>query len=166
MKNNYEFTNPAVSGGDLFDLATVGLEWASYVKITDLGDIKQEGDWNGDFDLDAVVAVNYTSTAVRRENQTVSSPMDFLLSQNYPNPFNPSTTIEFTLSKPGDISLDVYNIFGQRVRTLKKGPVSAGRLQVTWDGRDQSGRLVPSAPYIAQLKTDEGVKRIRMILLR
>ena len=166
MKNNYEFTDPGVSGGDLFDLATVGLEWASYVKITDLGDIKQEGDWNGDFDLDAVVAVNYTSTAVRRENQTVSSPMDFHLSQNYPNPFNPSTTIEFTLSKPGDISLDVYNIFGQRVRTLKKGPVSAGRLQVTWDGRDQSGRLVPSAPYIAQLKTDEGVKRIRMILLR
>jgi len=88
-KDNYHFTDPNLSGGDPFDLADVGLEWARFVKITDLGDIKKEGTWNGDFDLDAVVAINYEAGLPAAVNEESVTPNHFELAQNYPNPFNP-----------------------------------------------------------------------------
>jgi hypothetical protein len=98
---------------------------------------------------DEVLAVDYANT----------------LKKNYPNPFNPETTIEFSLARSEKVQLAVYNIKGQRVKTLYDGYRSAGDHQVVWNGRDERGRELPSGVYLYRLVTDkEEITRKMMIL--
>ena len=92
---------------------------------------------------------------------------DFILYQNYPNPFNPMTKIQFYLPKASDIHLSVYNILGQRIKTLMTGVnYKAGIHEVMWYGEDQFGKKVPSGTYIYQLKAGGYVKSRTMLLIR
>ena len=165
-KDNYHFTDPTVSGGDPFDLADVGLEWARFVKITDLGNIKKEGTWNGDFDLDAVVAINYEAGLPTLVNEKEAAPHRFELAQNYPNPFNPQTTIAFYLETPAETALQVFNLNGRLIKTLSHAVLSQGRHDVVWDGRDESGVALGSGVYLARLQAGGEVKVIKMSLVR
>ncbi|NOY61120.1 MAG: T9SS type A sorting domain-containing protein [Calditrichaeota bacterium] len=81
-------------------------------------------------------------------------PVTFTLSQNYPNPFNPTTTIGFQLSKRVDVTLDVFNMIGQKVRTLLSGLQDSGSHRVIWDGRDDLGNFSSSGIYIVVLDID------------
>ncbi|MDZ7317045.1 MAG: hypothetical protein ONB24_13070 [candidate division KSB1 bacterium] len=163
-KDAYHFLDPDKSGGDSFDLADVGLKWAKYVKITDLGDLKQEGLWNGDFDLDAVVAVHYRQTTqVRRETDT---PHLFALQNNYPNPFNSSTVIPVMLSAPQEIRLEVVDLNGRLTRRLCSRLLPSGEHRFAWDGRDEYGREAAAGVYFARLTCEESTQIIKMTLLR
>lgn len=94
-------------------------------------------------------------------------PTGFRLNQNYPNPFNPRTTIEFFLEKAAFVSLTVYNIVGQRIRTLVENHLFAGGHRVTWEGEDKNGRQLPSGIYLCRLNIDgQFVDARRMVLLR
>ena len=73
------------------------------------------------------------------------------LIQNSPNPFNRGTTIKFQLHEPISVTLRVYNIAGQEVRTLVKGNFPAGEHQALWDGRNASGRRVTPGAYFLRL---------------
>jgi len=73
----------------------------------------------------------------------------FELANNYPNPFNPTTNIQFAVPRQGNISLAVYNVLGQHVRTLANGVYSTGHYMVTWDGKDEAGQTVASGIYFA-----------------
>ncbi len=75
-------------------------------------------------------------------------PASFAISANYPNPFNPSTNIDYQLPGPAEVQLTVYNVLGQRVRTLINGHRLPGYYQVKWDGRDHNGAKVGSGIYI------------------
>ncbi len=86
------------------------------------------------------------------EPEGESVPRDFDLGQNYPNPFNPETRIRFALPADGEVSLTIYNAFGQRVRTLADGRQRAGRYVVDWDATDESGRAVASGVYHYRLE--------------
>ena len=126
--------NPELSGGDQFDLSDVALDYARYIKLTDLGSVKKEGAFNGDFDLDAVVAINSKSgTPSLIPNSKIQIPKLIHLAQNYPNPFNPRTTIEFTLPVSGRIKLVVFNIHGQRIKVLLDEILSVGSHSLIWD---------------------------------
>lgn len=159
-------TDPAVSGGDSFDLADLGLDWVKFVKLTDLGDIKKEGEWNGDFDLDAVVAVNSREGEPSRVTNHITQPLDFTLNQNYPNPFNPTTTIEFSLAKTANVKINIYNLQGQRIRTLVQQKYSAGQFSVQWDGRNDQGKAVASGIYLYKMETNAFSTARTMILLK
>jgi flagellar hook assembly protein FlgD len=65
-----------------------------------------------------------------------------------------------------NISLKIYNIRGQLVKTLFEGKLSEGRYEVTWDGKDESGATVASGVYLYRLKTAQGVITRKMILLK
>jgi hypothetical protein len=91
-------------------------------------------------------------------------PVVFALEQNYPNPFNPSTTIHFDVPKTSELTLSIYNLRGQLVRTLVSGVVAAGRHQVLWDGADERGVRVASGIYLYRLHTD-GFTAIRKLVL-
>lgn len=79
-------------------------------------------------------------------------PTSFYLDGNYPNPFNPSTTIGFGLPQTSRVELAVYNMLGQKVRTLDSGTRSAGVHTSVWDGLSDSGRLCASGVYIYRIQ--------------
>jgi len=85
---------------------------------------------------------------------------------NYPNPFNPSTTITFSLIDEGKVTLEIYNIKGQKVRTLVNQTFSKGQHQVVWDSLDDNQRTLTSGVYFYRYQTkDENVIR-KMLLLK
>ncbi|MCK6621319.1 MAG: PepSY domain-containing protein [Calditrichaceae bacterium] len=83
-------------------------------------------------------------------------PADFELRQNFPNPFNPSTTIEFALPASARVSLKIFNLLGQEVRTLAAAEKPAGRYSVVWDGRDNAGNAAASGVYVYKLEARAG----------
>ena len=76
-----------------------------------------------------------------------------LLLQNTPNPFNPSTTLSFNISIPGPVLISVHDLNGRRIRVLFDENRQSGSHQVTWDGRDGSGRTVASGTYFVRLSS-------------
>ena len=94
----------------------------------------------------------------------VQSPISALSA--YPNPFNPDVTIAFNLALSNEVSVDLFNIRGQKVRSLHKGKLAGGNHRLRWDGRDETGRGVASGVYFARVSTASETKTIRMLLLK
>lgn len=93
-------------------------------------------------------------------------PSAYALHPNYPNPFNPSTTLEFDLPMATDIHIVVYDLLGREVVRLVDQRLEAGYHQLVWNGRDRSGREVPSGMYIVLMVTTEFRKNIKLVLLK
>ncbi|NIT59422.1 MAG: T9SS type A sorting domain-containing protein [Aliifodinibius sp.] len=93
-------------------------------------------------------------------------PEKFTLYNNYPNPFNPTTTIRYDLAERSKTSLSVYNIAGERIRTLVNDVQSAGSKSVVWNGRNDQGEIVGSGVYVYQIEADGTVKTKKMIFLK
>jgi len=91
---------------------------------------------------------------------------DFSLEQNYPNPFNPVTTIRFSLKSPSRISLVIYNLLGQNVKTLAQRSEGMGTHTVIWNGTDEYYRPVASGMYVYRLQTDFASLQKKMLLVR
>lgn len=90
----------------------------------------------------------------------------FTLEQNYPNPFNPSTTISYKLPIESNISITIFNLLGQQVRTLLSARQPAGEYQIAWDGYDGSGKAVSSGVYLYRLQTGKFIETKKMTLLK
>ncbi len=103
-------------------------------------------------------------TSVREEEGAV--PKVFALFQNYPNPFNPYTQIKFSVANRTKVGLSVYNILGQRVKTLLDEEMEAGNYVATWDGKDEKGYDVSSGIYFYKLNTKEFTQTKKMLLVR
>lgn len=109
---------------------------------------------------------SFASTGTVSINDTNTSPISTELLQNYPNPFNPSTTIRYSLAKDMTGALDIYNLKGQKVRSLQSGRMQAGNHSVVWDGKDDGGKGVASGVYLYRLKLENGIMQKRMLLLK
>lgn len=94
------------------------------------------------------------------------TPDVFELSQNYPNPFNPETEISYILPNACQVDLSVYNLLGQKVRTLVHEFQSAGLKNVKWDGKDENGLNVASGVYFYKIKAGEFTESKKMMMLR
>ncbi|HEX5131331.1 MAG TPA: FlgD immunoglobulin-like domain containing protein [Candidatus Krumholzibacteria bacterium] len=88
------------------------------------------------------------------------------LDQNYPNPFNPQTSIAFSLKERGLVSLNIYNVAGERVRTLADTEFGTGPHTKVWDGRNDAGQPVSSGVYFYQLVTSRFTQTRKMVLLK
>ena len=102
-------------------------------------------------------------TASITEND--NTPESFSLFQNYPNPFNPSTVIPFSINGAGFIELSLYNMLGQKVRTLINGYCTAGKQSVIWNGLDDEGKNAGSGIYIYRLKQGNFTETRKLLLL-
>lgn len=109
------------------------------------------------------VAITGTGTAVRPET---ALPTQFALHGNYPNPFNAATQITFDLPAETPVELVLYNVAGQKVRTLVNEILRAGAHRVVWDGRDQAGRRAASGSYLYVLSAGSRIASNRLILLK
>jgi hypothetical protein len=96
----------------------------------------------------------------------VAIPKQFALYQNYPNPFNPTTAITFQVDRPATVTLEIYNVLGEKVSTAMQSQVTAGRHQVEWDGSSDAGQPVSSGIYFAKLQLDDRSKIIKMCLMK
>lgn len=97
---------------------------------------------------------------------TDNTPKSFSVSQNYPNPFNPTTVIEYSIPVTSRVSVRIYNILGQVVRTLVDENKLAGTYSVIWDGTNNSGKPVTSGVYFYLVKTDDFKETKKMTLIR
>ncbi len=94
-------------------------------------------------------------------------PFAYQLDCNFPNPFNTSTTIRYALPRPQEVSIKIYNLLGEHVRTLIDNKLKeAGYHHVTWNGCDETGRLVGSGLYIYQLQTNTFTSCRKMLLIK
>ncbi|TVL98181.1 MAG: hypothetical protein CV087_21610 [Candidatus Brocadia sp. WS118] len=93
-------------------------------------------------------------------------PATFALSQNYPNPFNPTTTIRYQLPKPAWVRLEIYNILGQKIKTLIDARQSADFYAVPWDGTNHAGSQVASGMYVYRLAAEPEKKGEKFVMVK
>lgn len=131
-----------------------------------------------------ITVVEEIEVGTQQPTQANHLPQDFELSQNYPNPFNSSTLIRYTIpavsdqqsvvshqlaadgGRPTAVTLRVYNIAGQKVRTLVNSQKEAGSYRVCWNGKDDGGEPVASGVYIYRIQAGDFAHSRRMLLLR
>lgn len=94
------------------------------------------------------------------------TPVITALKSNYPNPFNPETTIRFSLENDDKVRIEVFNIRGNRVRTLLNEQLNKGSHQIVWNGKDESGSYVSSGVYLYRLRTSSFDDTKKMILMK
>jgi hypothetical protein len=100
-------------------------------------------------------------TSTSTEPESVVIPSDYTLNQNYPNPFNPSTTIEFAMPQASFVTLEVYNMVGQKVATLVEGTRQAGVHTVSFDASNLS-----SGTYLYRMQADDQMLMQKMTLIK
>jgi flagellar hook assembly protein FlgD len=97
-------------------------------------------------------------------------PSTWVLYQNYPNPFNPSTTIEFDVpevtGKIPRVAVQIFNILGQKVRTIERGIHDVGRYSVKWDGMSEDGVRVASGVYFYRLLAGDYTSTKKMVMMK
>lgn len=108
------------------------------------------------------ISIKNATDIEEKGNSTI--PTEFALEQNYPNPFNPSTNIRFDLPKETPVQIDIYNVLGQKVRTLVDRSLPAGFYNITFDGRGDDSRQLASGIYYYRIMAGD-FRRSRMMML-
>lgn len=112
--------------------------------------------------VESFVAASVTGV----ENNNSVIPAKYEVAQNYPNPFNPSTAIRVSLPMASYVTVRVYNMLGQEVKTLLNSQVAAGEHTLIWHGEDNSGNILPSGSYIYRVTARENVSTGKMMFLK
>lgn len=108
----------------------------------------------------------FVSPADVKDELTEISPSQYVLKQNYPNPFNPGTRIEYSVPSDGHVELEIFNVLGQKIRTLVDEEKNMGLHVVSWDGTNDEGAFVANGIYFYQLRAEDFVNTSKMILLK
>lgn len=116
---------------------------------------------SNDQDLEIMVSATLTDY----EDDNVSALVTNLAG-NYPNPFNPTTSINFAMAEAGKVQIDVYNILGQKVKSLVNNHMEAGNHQVVWNGKDNANSPVASGVYFYKMKTGRYTSTKKMLMLK
>ncbi len=93
-------------------------------------------------------------------------PREITLYQNYPNPFNAGTKISFTIHDQYDVTINIFDMLGRRVRSLVDGQIQAGKYSINWDGRSDTGERMSSGVYFYNLKADMFEDSKKMVILK
>ena len=140
------------------------------IPMTAIRDIKQEE--RKPINLRSAKVSTKESQIVLVSGVTPNVPSSFSLHQNYPNPFNPTTNIEFNINvsdndlERGKVTLDVFNLLGQRVARLYDGERQPGRFRVEWDGSNSAGGRVSSGVYFYRLQVGKESQTKKMVLVK
>ena len=107
----------------------------------------------------------FTTSGTAASTTAIGQPK-FSLSQNYPNPFNPETTIEYDIEKDCDVTLKIYNLAGQLVKTLVDEYQTAGHYAITWYGDTDAGQEIASGVYFYRIKAGDKAAIKKMVVLK
>ncbi len=126
------------------------------------------GNVTGEFGLSDLTVLDISGGVdqIKNVHALELKPKEFGLDQNYPNPFNPVTQINFRMPVDSHVRLAVYNILGQKIRTLVNEFTPAGSYTINWDGQDEIGRQAASGMYLYRLDAGQFKAIKRMTLLK
>jgi hypothetical protein len=113
---------------------------------------------------DFIDSLKQTVSSIEQKSEII--PKDFNLFQNYPNPFNPSTNIQYSLSKPSQVKLSIYNLLGQEIKLLKNAFQNAGEYSLVWDATDNENNPVSSGMYFYSLETNNQTLQKKMMYIK
>jgi hypothetical protein len=116
------------------------------------------GGWESEFGPDLEVP--------HVDGDDILKPTVTELTGNYPNPFNPTTKISFSLKEAGHVSINIYNMRGQLVKTLVNTELDRNFHNIVWDGKDNSGKNTSSGVYFYKMKTQNYNSTKKMILMK
>ncbi len=149
----------------------MGREWESYspnITVSDGQTLKVRlyvwGKNGGTVGIKNPVITGTTSPVTSVENTQV--PKSFNVSQNYPNPFNPTTEIQYAIPHAANVSIKIYNMLGQDVKTLVSGEKAAGTYSVQWNGDNDFGAKVSSGAYIYRITAGNNIVTKKMIMMK
>jgi hypothetical protein len=108
----------------------------------------------------------YKPDSISSVNKNDFIPNTNKLYQNYPNPFNPATNIRFEINQTSRVTLKVFDLLGKEKNKLLEKELSPGGYEANWEGKDSSGKLLPSGVYLIQLKSGNYTKTIKALLIR
>jgi choice-of-anchor B domain-containing protein len=117
-------------------------------------------------DIQTGLYVVYFKETATHIKSSPKLPTDYLLEKNYPNPFNPTTTVVYQLSRQSEVQIEIYNLLGQKVRTLLNERKEPGAYEAVWDGKNDHGKQVGSGIYLYRMVANEFVQVRKMILMR
>jgi len=118
------------------------------------------------FYINAELAQRATTAIKVGKNESSELPKQFALLQNYPNPFNPETNIKYQLPESEHVLICVYNMLGQKIRTLVDEKKSAGFYQILWNGEDDSGKRVSSGLYLYKIHAGNYLNIKKMAMMK
>jgi hypothetical protein len=176
--NLFEFVKESVTG-----LGVVSIANETKAGVIDIGSAYVNEKFNGAITLgfkskgknsdmnvemvNAEVVINDVVGSVDGKAVTLKAlPTVYALAQNFPNPFNPTTTIEYSVPTTGHTSLVVYNLAGQKVRTLVNETQAPSFYKVVWDGKNNSGMTVATGTYFYKLVSGNYSKIVKMTLIK
>jgi predicted outer membrane repeat protein len=107
-----------------------------------------------------------TERYARKQSAAALTQYETALRGNYPNPFDETTTLEYTLSREREVTMQVYNVLGQRVETLVDSRTSPGLHTVTWDGTNRYGDRVGSGVYFVRMQAGSATETQKVVLVR
>lgn len=122
--------------------------------------------FGGENQFDDVVPIVEKLDLQTSVDEAITYPDEILLEQNYPNPFNPSTLISFKIPQKSKVLLEIFDIFGKRIKTLIDNELNAGKHIIEWNGQDEKGNQVASGIYFYRINSGEISITKKMILLR
>jgi uncharacterized delta-60 repeat protein len=142
-----------------------GYDVAAGIALDSYGNILVTG-FSSEFNGRVYTTIKYIQIPTGLIEIPLEIPQKYQLLQNYPNPFNPITTINYQLPRSVDVKLIIYNVLGQKVKTLVDQRVEAGYHNVKWDSKDDNGKVAPTGIYVYRLTTREFVQSRKMLLIR
>ncbi len=114
-----------------------------------------------------MIALKRSPYVLTTNLEGINTPVDdFELYQNYPNPFNPETRIPVRLTKPSAVSLTIFNVAGERIKTLFGGFLASGAYDFRWDSRDNTGKPVSTGLYIYRINCGGILQERKMMLIK
>jgi len=161
--NNHSTTSDAITGPEVWD-SGIQNNGATYSKVfIETGIYPYHCTPHQSFGMVGTITVETALEVNDFENGKVES---FLLGQNFPNPFNPKTSIQFSLPQESNISINVYDIIGNKIKSLVNSVYQEGEYSIDWDSTNNLGIPVPSGTYIYSLIANNQTQTMKMILLR
>ena len=119
--------------------------------------------------------INYAKKEdyIYSNDDTYPDFLDQKLNQNtdidlaaYPNPFNPITSIQYSIRETMFTQINIYNIIGQKIKTLVNAKLSPGTYNAVWNGRDEFNEIISSGVYFLKMTTPNNTKTIKLIFTR
>ena len=158
--DHFAFAGESANGKFGFDICDNGSAFDGVYSTK--GEVQDKG-WEGAVSnntwysgQDSIMGIISSIVAVEDD-----APAAFSVAQNLPNPFNPSTTISFTITDAGNVTVDVFNVAGQKVDTISNEYRNAGSHSVTWDASEFSAGI-----YFYTVKTGNFTRTMKMTLLK